>query len=61
MSYACFCPTKSFTFIKTFEVTCRGPKKFMPVLAMKRYVTSISWKFLTIIIKTKFVNRKARK
>lgn len=36
MSCACFCSTKSFmralTFIKTFEVACRGPKKFYPSL-----------------------------
>ena len=63
--YACFCPTKGFirtlTFIKTLEVACRGPKKFMSVLALKRQVTSISWKCLTKILKSKFVNRKARK
>ena len=61
MSYACFCPSKSFTYIKTFEVACRGPEKFISVLAMKRYATSISWKYLAVILKSKFVNRKARK
>ena len=36
MPHACFCPTKIFmralTFTKTFEVACRGPKKFCSFL-----------------------------